>query len=74
MHPDWARSIRDQCAAAGVAFHFKQHGEWVSVSEVEGPGEHYRFPDGATVRRTGKARAGRTLDGRTHDDMPGAQA
>jgi protein gp37 len=29
MHPDWARSIRDQCKAAGVAFHFKQWGEWV---------------------------------------------
>jgi protein gp37 len=27
MHPDWARSLRDQCAAAGVAFHFKQWGE-----------------------------------------------
>ncbi|PTX46530.1 protein gp37 [Gemmobacter caeni] len=28
MHPDWARSLRDQCVAAGVAFHFKQWGEW----------------------------------------------
>jgi protein gp37 len=28
MHPDWARSLRDQCSAAGVAFHFKQWGEW----------------------------------------------
>lgn len=28
MHPDWARSLRDQCAAAGVPFHFKQVGEW----------------------------------------------
>lgn len=27
-HPDWFRSIRDQCAAAGVAFFFKQWGEW----------------------------------------------
>lgn len=24
MHPDWARAIRDQCAAAGVPFFFKQ--------------------------------------------------
>lgn len=29
MHPDWARSIRNQCAAAGVPFHFKQWGEWL---------------------------------------------
>ncbi len=28
MHPDWARSLRDQCAAAGVDFHLKQWGEW----------------------------------------------
>lgn len=28
MHPDWARSIRDQCAAAGIPFFFKQWGEW----------------------------------------------
>ncbi|OCC05223.1 hypothetical protein BA190_09985 [Labrys sp. WJW] len=28
MHPQWARDLRDQCAAAGVAFHFKQWGEW----------------------------------------------
>jgi protein gp37 len=28
MHPDWARSLRDQCTAAGVPFHFKQFGEW----------------------------------------------
>jgi protein gp37 len=26
MHPDWARSLRDQCATAGVAFFFKQWG------------------------------------------------
>lgn len=26
MHPDWARSLRDQCHAAGVAYHFKQWG------------------------------------------------
>lgn len=28
MHPDWARGLRDQCAAAGVPFYFKQWGEW----------------------------------------------
>jgi protein gp37 len=27
MHPDWARSLRDQCQAAGVPFFFKQWGE-----------------------------------------------
>lgn len=28
MHPDWPLDLRDQCAAAGVPFHFKQWGEW----------------------------------------------
>lgn len=28
MHPDWARSLRDQCAIADVPFLFKQWGEW----------------------------------------------
>lgn len=27
MHPDWARSLRDQCAASDVPFFFKQWGE-----------------------------------------------
>jgi len=70
MHPDWARSLRDQCAAAGVPFFFKQNGEYASVSEVEGPGEHHRFPDGATVRKLGKKAAGRLLDGVEHNGVP----
>lgn len=69
-HPDWYRSLRDQCDAAGVPFHFKQWGEWASVSEVEGDGAHHRFPDGATVRRVGKKNAGRELDGKVHDGCP----
>jgi protein gp37 len=69
-HPDWFRSLRDQAAAAGAAFHHKQNGEWVSVSEVAGPGTHFKFDDGATVRRIGKKLSGRTIDGVTHDAFP----
>jgi protein gp37 len=29
MHPDWARSLRDQCKAAGIPFFFKQWGGWM---------------------------------------------
>lgn len=29
MHPAWARSLRDQCADAGVPYFFKQWGEWL---------------------------------------------
>jgi protein gp37 len=31
MHPGWARSLRDQCAAAGVPYFYKQWGEWAPV-------------------------------------------
>lgn len=33
-HPDWVRSIRDQCVAAGVPFFFKQWGEWLPVDHL----------------------------------------
>ncbi|MDB5522808.1 MAG: hypothetical protein JWM58_571 [Rhizobium sp.] len=69
-HPDWFRDLRDQAAAAGSAYHHKQNGEWVSVSEVAGPGAHYTFPDGATVRRIGKKLSGRTVDGIEHNAFP----
>lgn len=36
MHPDWARSLRDQCKLAGVPFHFKQWGSWEVSSTANG--------------------------------------
>ena len=33
MHPAWVRSIRDQCAAAGTAFFFKQWGKWAAIDQ-----------------------------------------
>lgn len=39
MHPDWARSLRDQCVAAGVPFHFKQWGEWLPLGPLYGEGD-----------------------------------
>lgn len=35
MHPDWARKIRDDCAAAEVVFHFKQHGAFTAEIDRE---------------------------------------
>ncbi|HEG43358.1 MAG TPA: phage Gp37/Gp68 family protein [Phycisphaerales bacterium] len=53
MYPDWARSIRDQCKAAGVPFFFKQWGAWVDsdLTEVKGNIKNAKimFPDGSTV-------------------------
>jgi protein gp37 len=34
MHPEWPRSLRDQCQAAGVPFLFKQWGEWAPICEM----------------------------------------
>lgn len=125
MHPDWARSLRDQCVAADVPFLFKQWGDWgpapfiVRVCdpkvgwqgtdeelaaakadseargathvhtgnwhEEDGEQVHELFemghkpwslervglPEGMEpMRRWGKKRAGRELDGRTWDQYP----
>ncbi|MEP5730817.1 MAG: DUF5131 family protein [Sulfitobacter sp.] len=98
MHPDWARSLRDQCAAAETPFHFKQWGEWIpwepdsvpmwknqSGSVEDGnclfPSDmdlDPKWQDGllesqgqshCAFQRIGKAKAGRLLDGHTHDGM-----
>ena len=84
MHPDLARSLRDQCEAAGVAFFFKQWGEWApddsfthlpNETSIHEWFEHPTDPDRVTGHswRYGKARSGRLLDGREHNDMPGVQ-
>ncbi|MBA4219964.1 MAG: phage Gp37/Gp68 family protein [Methylobacterium sp.] len=73
MHPDWARQIRDQCAAAGTAFFFKQWGEFAPLASFTDPAAtHEGLPeqDRAAVYRVGKKRAGRLLDGVQHDAMP----
>lgn len=44
MHLDWARSLRDQCQEVGVAFHFKQHGEWVGYADGGAPDGTGRSP------------------------------
>jgi len=39
MHPDWVRSLRDQCQSAGVAFFFKQmmvNGSMAELPELDG--------------------------------------
>jgi protein gp37 len=76
MHPDWARSLRDQCAAADVPFLFKQWGEWAPVHElrcnepgIAGKIWHNFDPD-TSVCRIGKKAAGRLLDGVEHNGYP----
>ena len=72
MHPSWARGIRDQCNAAGVAFFFKQWGSHARAADLL-PGDHLE-QDADLMLPTNKARAGRLLDGREWLEMPTAQA
>lgn len=89
MHPDWARQLRDQCTAAGVAFNFKQHGDWMfdghygAGRHLEGgvyvkpylprPANMHEF-EGYSLSRVGKTKAGRLLDGELWDEYPAVAA
>ncbi|MDO3312370.1 bacteriophage protein gp37 [Mycobacteroides abscessus subsp. abscessus] len=79
MHPDWARSLRDQCVEANVPFLFKQWGEWVtedqSPEDITLPGIStlHWGDDQPSAYKVGKKRAGRELDGRTWDQYPQVQ-
>ncbi|MGV0595673.1 DUF5131 family protein [Mycolicibacterium porcinum] len=52
MNPRWARSLRDQCQAAGVPFLFKQWGEWAAA-----PWKVERQPDEFTLDYKARAEA-----------------
>jgi hypothetical protein len=78
MHPDWARTLRDQCNAANVPFFFKQWGEWVpkmldgddSLSSTVMP--HRSPTNGFPMHmvKVGKHAAGHLLDGIEHHAFP----
>jgi protein gp37 len=81
MHPDWVRSLRDQCQSAGVPFFLKQMGEWKSEFATESElDEVLRLADDGKMRtfsmdrgqffRVGKKTAGRILDGREWNEIP----
>jgi protein gp37 len=84
MHPDWARWIRDHCAAAGVPFFFKQWGEFAPAFDKNlrplrfhpWNGDDQRAVARGTAtaqqatKRIGKRQAGRWLDGVEHNGMP----
>lgn len=82
MHPAWPRSLRDQCAAAGVPFFFKQRGEWLAAEPADvlprnplkamtlaGTAEIAQSGE-ITMLRVGKKNAGRLLDGCLHNEFP----
>ena len=79
MHPDWVRSLRDQCQEAGVPFFFKSWGDWLPECHMTketrfNAKEVLHWPPrytGVKTYRVGKKAAGRVLDGRTWEEFPG---
>ena len=75
-HPDWVRSLRDQCVSAGIPFFFKQWGEWSSDavallwSGIDKPPSNVKLLDGEWMAKIGKKAAGRLLDGREWNERP----
>lgn len=73
-HPNYFRQTRDQCKEAGVPFFFKGWGDWCP-SDQEHLAEYLSgtaavFDPPGTMRRVGKKRAGRLLDGVEHNEFP----
>ena len=85
MHPEWVRSLRDQCQKANVPFLFKQWGEFVPAlsgmwyyplvgmpqftPRASGKDAH-DFGGGLGAVHIGKKHAGRLLDGREWNEVP----
>lgn len=67
-HPDWARSLRDQCARSGAAFFWRQWGEHIPASGVEAGATDE--PIKMTWERVGARPASRHLDGLLHEAYP----
>jgi protein gp37 len=81
LHPDWVRSLRDQCILAGIPYFFKQWGEWFPVtrdvhfrSRMKDEPQWHIWPDegfeSTVSRRVGKKKAGCILDGQVWNQMP----
>ncbi len=83
MHPDGARSVRDQCKAAGVPFFFKQWGKHLPESQYQSMDEDtWRYIDGDGIQpslcglgdlktwKVGKKKAGHLLDGKEYREKP----
>ena len=74
MHPDWVRSIKEQCEEAKVPFFFKQWGEFNTLPQgksATGYKSHF-WQDGRQAVQVGKKQAGHLLDGVEYREMPEA--
>ena len=76
MHPDWVRSLQQQCHQSGTPFFFKQWGAWhpakypwlVNEGEKETVSGGYTFEDGTQMVRGGKGES--LLDGHEWKQFP----
>jgi protein gp37 len=74
LHPDWVRSLRNQCQDSGAPFFFKQWGEWMPHGTIR----NYNFLNpkkekvaGVDVMvKVGKHRSGNLLDGVKYEEYP----
>ncbi|MCH9649544.1 MAG: phage Gp37/Gp68 family protein [Deltaproteobacteria bacterium] len=82
MHPDWVRSLRDQCEREHVPFFFKQWGQFcpydqlpeVTRQELDSSGSQlYADPESQRPLGVGKKRAGNLLDGNEWNQFPVAE-
>lgn len=73
MHPDWARSLRNQCQDAGIPIHFKGWGKWVYPTQMTEEAfrrwDYYHGTENDLPKPWSflKTQAGRLLDGREHN-------
>lgn len=73
-HPNWIRSLRDQCEKHAVPFHFKQWGHWSPEAQGEPAKKVVELKDEAgRLERLSwrpKKYSGRVLDGQIWDRYP----
>jgi len=70
INPDWVRSIKNQCQAAGIRFYFKQWGEWVHPSQKHPYYDGYPLDEKKYYIKAGKKKAGNLLDGQKWEQFP----
>ena len=74
LHPDWVRSLRDQCKVADTPFFFKSWGEYCFPSQLLNNGSKSytdeEDPSKWSQWKVGKKNAGRLLDGQEWNQFP----
>ena len=69
-HPDWFRTLRDQCRNMEISFFFKQWGEYYPNSLTDGSKPSVYVDSKTLMARVGKKISGRLLDGIEHNEYP----